>query len=154
MAPQRLGRPFASSVAVTKRMQNTLRRDTPEEIALRLLLYRRGLRYRIDRQPIPTMRSRADLVLRTAKVAVFVNGCFWHGCPRHATWPKANAAWWRKKILANQDRDRRTDAALRKEGWLAIRVWAHEAPERAAARIERLVRKRAARHTEMRNTKR
>jgi DNA mismatch endonuclease (patch repair protein) len=75
-------------------------------------------------------------------VAVFVDGCFWHSCPEHASWPKANADWWRRKLEANVRRDRLTDAALTDAGWLVIRIWEHESPVEAADRIERAVRAR------------
>lgn len=78
----------------------------------------------------------------TARVAVFVNGCFWHGCEQHATWPKANAKWWRQKIERNRQRDADTDARLRKAGWHPIRVWEHEDSTKAAARIARTVSRR------------
>lgn len=91
------------------------------------------------------MRRRADLVLRATKVAVFVDGCFWHCCPRHATWPRTNAAWWRAKLRANVARDRDTDRSLRARGWMVVRVWEHEAPHRAAARIVRAVSRRSRR---------
>jgi DNA mismatch endonuclease (patch repair protein) len=81
------------------------------------------------------MRRRADLVFPSARVAVFVDGCFWHGCPEHATWPKQNAGWWRDKIEANRRRDRDTDARLREVGWQPVRVWEHEPVEEAARRI-------------------
>ncbi len=123
-------------------MQTLRRRDTAPEIALRSLLHRRGLRFRVDAKPEATLRGRADIVFSRARVAVYVDGCFWHGCPQHATWPKANAAWWREKIGANQVRDARSDAALTSLGWKVVRVWEHEASEHAARGIERLVRRR------------
>jgi DNA mismatch endonuclease (patch repair protein) len=76
------------------------------------------------------------------QVAVFVDGCFWHGCPEHGTWPKQNAEFWRHKIVANQERDRDTDARLRAHGWVVVRIWAHEAPHDAASRIAKIVRSR------------
>lgn len=76
------------------------------------------------------------------RVAVFVDGCFWHGCPRHATWPKKNAEFWRAKILANQQRDHDTDERLRAEGWKVVRAWEHEPPERVAAKVATIVAKR------------
>jgi DNA mismatch endonuclease (patch repair protein) len=91
------------------------------------------------------LRREADIVFTSVRVAVFVDGCFWHGCPEHATWPKANAAFWRTKIEGNRERDRDTDARLDDVGWVAIRVWEHEQPRGAAARIERLVRARRGR---------
>jgi DNA mismatch endonuclease (patch repair protein) len=87
-------------------------------------------------------RRRVDIVFGPARVAVFVDGCFWHGCPEHATWPKRNARFWRKKIEANTRRDRDTDERLRREGWTVVRVWEHEPPNEAADRIEALVRSR------------
>jgi DNA mismatch endonuclease (patch repair protein) len=72
-------------------------------------------------------------------VAVFVDGCFWHGCPQHASWPKANAEWWRTKIESNRARDRETDDRLDEAGWISIRVWSHERPENAADRIAAIV---------------
>jgi DNA mismatch endonuclease (patch repair protein) len=126
-------------------MQATRRRDTPAEIALRSELHRRGLRYRIDQSPIPDVRRRADLIFISARVAVFVDGCFWHACPEHATWPKVNAAWWRTKIEGNRLRDRDTDAMLVRSGWAVYRVWSHDNPKHAARKIETAVRRRTAR---------
>lgn len=122
-------------------MLATLRRDTPCELAIRSAVHRLGLRYRVD-WPLPGTRRRADLSFIGAKVAVFVDGCFWHACPIHATWPKANAAWWRRKIFANVARDRDTDSRLRKAGWKLLRFWEHEHPERAARSVARVVRRR------------
>lgn len=120
-------------------MQSTRRRDTSSELALRSLLHRRGLRYRVDYPVIPESRRRADLIFSRARVAVFVDGCFWHGCPEHASWPKANAEWWREKILANRRRDEDTDRTLADAGWQVIRVWEHESPTEAADRIQQAV---------------
>lgn len=77
-----------------------------------------------------------------AKVAVYVDGCFWHGCPVHGTWPKANAEWWRSKIHANQIRDADTHKRLKESGWIPIRVWEHEDPEEAAERVVEIVLRR------------
>eukprot|EP01133_Synstelium_polycarpum_P019814 gene19814-23735_t len=104
------------------------RRDTKPEIALRRELHRRGLRYFVDRAPVKGVRRRADLVFPRRKVAVFVDGCFWHSCPQHATFPKNNAQWWTDKLAANVVRDRDTDARLAEQGWTVIRVWEHEDP--------------------------
>jgi DNA mismatch endonuclease (patch repair protein) len=116
-------------------MQVTRRRDTAPELALRMALRGRGLRYRVDIAPVRGVRRRADLVFARGRLAVFVDGCFWHACPEHATWPKINAAWWRAKIRANVARDRDTDAKLRAAGWDVIRAWAHEDVTRVACRI-------------------
>lgn len=132
-------RPAASSEQVRRRMQRTPRRDTPCERLVRSALHRMGLRYRVDRAVIPTLRRRADVVFRRAKIVVFIDGCFWHGCPQHATWPKANAAWWREKIEANRLRDKDTNARLRDAGWTVLRVWEHEDPVQAASRIAKIV---------------
>lgn len=136
--------PSASSPAVATRMRRTPRRDNPLEWSIRRLVFAQGLRYRVDARPEMTLLRRADLLFRNARVAVFVDGCFWHVCPRHATWPKANAAWWRRKLLGNEARDRDTDRRLRSAGWRVVRVWEHEDPVRAAARIVRVVRSRLA----------
>jgi DNA mismatch endonuclease, patch repair protein len=107
-----------------------------------------GLRYRVDRRPIPELRRSADIVFAPARVAVFVDGCFWHACPRHRTWPKANADWWRSKIEANVCRDRDTDRSLSKAGWKVLRVWEHEDPATAAGKIVKVLegRERHRRH--------
>lgn len=123
-------------------MQSCRGRDTKPELQLRSLLHRRGLRYRVDKSVLKGVRRRADIVFGPAKVVVFVDGCFWHGCPDHGTWPKANARFWREKIETNQQRDADTDERLREDGWEVIRVWEHEDPEPAADRIEKAVRKR------------
>lgn len=126
--------PTASTAAVRRRMQATRRRDTPGEVALRTRLHRLGFRYRID-YPLPGTRRRADIVFIRARIAVFVDGCFWHGCPTHGTWPKTNSAWWREKIEANRSRDRDTDRKLRDSGWKVLRFWEHVDPVAAADRV-------------------
>lgn len=118
-------------------------RDTQPEILLRRCLYSSGLRFRVDKPILSGLRRRADIVFSRAKVAVFVDGCFWHCCPVHGTFPKANAAWWAKKLRTNRNRDRDTDRKLRKEGWHIERVWEHELPNEATARIVAVVRRRA-----------
>jgi DNA mismatch endonuclease (patch repair protein) len=127
-------RPQAPSAMVRRRMQATPQRDTQCEIGLRRAVYRLRLRYRVDR-PIPGTRRRADLLFARAKVAVFVDGCFWHGCPEHGTWPKSNAEWWHKKIEANRSRDSDTDCKLRALGWTVLRFWEHFDPTAAAHRV-------------------
>ncbi len=118
------------------------RRDTGPELALRSELHRRGLRFRVDRAPVPGVRSRADIVLRPARVAVYVDGCFWHSCPEHGTRPKANAEFWERKLKRNRERDAETDRLLAEHGWAVVRIWEHEDPFEAADRVERLVRSR------------
>lgn len=117
-------------------MLATRRRDTSAELALRCELHRRGLRYRVDYPPLPGLKRRADIVFTRQRVAIFCDGCFWHGCPDHATWPRNNAAWWRKKIEANKRRDADTDARLADAGWIVFRVWEHEDQKRAADLIQ------------------
>ena len=92
--------------------------------------------------PLPSTRRRADLAFVGAKLAIFVDGCFWHACPLHGTWPKANAVWWREKILGNVARDRDTDAKLKAVAWKVLRFSEHEHPVHAAAVVAATVRTR------------
>lgn len=117
--------------------------ETTPEVELRSALHRRGLRFRKHVAPLPALRCRADAVFPRAKVAVFVDGCFWHRCPEHATFPKANAAWWKAKLDQTFRRDRRNDAILAGAGWTVVRVWEHEDPQMAAARVDEVVRRRS-----------
>ena len=136
------GIPSPSSPSVRRRMQNTPRRDTPFEIRVRRLLHAKGLRYRID-QAIPEVtRSRPDIVFRRERVAVFLDGCFWHSCPLHASTPKANREWWRAKLRANVKRDRQHDRELISAGWAVSRFWEHEEAAAIATQIEQVVLKR------------
>lgn len=141
--------PFASSEAVHKRMSAQRREDTSPEMALRRALHAMGLRYRVHRQPLPTSRRKADIVFGPARVAVFVDGCFWHGCPDHGRRKhEVNSWYWPDKIRRNQRRDEDTNAALDRSGWLVLRVWEHEvakpgAAAEVAARLSDLVRQRA-----------
>ncbi|MBP2323047.1 DNA mismatch endonuclease (patch repair protein) [Kibdelosporangium banguiense] len=121
------------------RMSRQRARDTSAETTLRRELHRLGLRYRIHRRPLVSVRREADVVFGPAKVAVFVDGCFWHGCPTHGTWPKRNGEFWRTKIEKNRARDLDTDRQLAEAGWLSIRVWEHEDPLAAATRIAEVV---------------
>ena len=154
MSRQRLrsSRPSASSVTVRKRMQATPQRDTLCELALRSAVHRLGLRFRVD-QGLPGTRRRADLTFARTRVAVFVDGCFWHGCPKHATWPKANARWWRDKIELNRARDADTTRCLRDRGWTVIRVWEHENVRSAALRIVKHLQTRVLSKSRSRSTK-
>lgn len=110
-------------------------RDTSPERALRSLVHAAGLRYRVVVKPLPGVRRTADLVFRPTKVAVFVDGCFWHRCPEHFTMPKTNVGYWEPKIARNVERDRETDALLREAGWLVLRFWEHEPPETCAQMV-------------------
>ena len=108
----------------------------------RSALHRKGLRFRVDAKPVKELNRRTDIVFRSAKLAVFVDGCFWHSCPIHGTQAKANAEFWRKKIKRNQERDVDTTKCLKRAGWKVIRVWEHEDPERASEKIYNIVWKR------------
>lgn len=131
--------PNASSLTARSRMENQRRRDTKPEIAIRSRLHGLGLRFRVDRPVLPGMRRRADVLFPRERVAIFVDGCFWHGCPEHGTWPKANAEWWRDKIETNRHRDADTDSRLTRAGWVSIRIWEHEDAELAADRVASIV---------------
>jgi DNA mismatch endonuclease (patch repair protein) len=121
-------------------MRKVRRRDTQPEIALRSELHRRGFRYFVDRAPLAWSRRKADLVFPRVRLAVFIDGCFWHGCPAHVDWPKSNALWWRAKIAATKARDREIDAALLGAGWHVTRAWEHDDPYEIADQLESLLR--------------
>lgn len=128
-------------------MQAQRRRDTACELALRRELHARGLRYRVACRVIPGLRRDADVVFTRARVAVFVDGCFWHGCSTHRAPSKTNAAWWAAKIARNVARDCETNARLLAAGWDVVRVWEHTAPGPVAREIARIVVRRVARKT-------
>ncbi|WP_308646158.1 very short patch repair endonuclease [Nocardia cyriacigeorgica] len=125
----------ASSAAVRAVMRANRNKDTGPELALRRRLYALGLRYRVAVRPVPRLRRTADIAFKADRVAVFVDGCFWHGCPEHHRPATKNSGFWFEKIDANRTRDRDTDRQLRDAGWTVIRVWEHEDPEAAAMRI-------------------
>ncbi|MEX2627446.1 MAG: DNA mismatch endonuclease Vsr [Ilumatobacteraceae bacterium] len=104
----------------------------------------KGLRFRVDRKVLPGLRSRPDIVLGPSKVAVFVDGCFWHRCAEHGTIPKNNREWWTDKLDANVERDRRADRQLTDAGWHVLGFWEHDATATAADVVERTVRSRRA----------
>lgn len=132
------GGSWASDPAVRARMQRQPRRDTAPELALRRILHARGLRYFVDRAVVPgDRRRRVDVVFPRARVAVFVDGCFWHGCRAHGRpLPAANASYWSEKIARNAARDRETTDLLEAAGWVVVRVWEHEDPAAAADRVK------------------
>nr|WP_281258068.1 very short patch repair endonuclease [Nocardia fluminea] len=130
-----------TDAATSARMSKQRRADTAPELALRRELHRAGLRYFVDRPPIKGQRRRADVVFPRLRIAVYVDGCFWHRCPDHATDPKNNAQWWADKLAGNVARDRATDLALTAAGWVVVRVWEHEDPHAAAERITALVKR-------------
>lgn len=127
----------------SRRMSTARRRDTAAELALRRELHRRGLRYRVV-YPLPGQRRRTiDVAFTKVRVAVFVDGCFWHGCPEHGTKPRSNSEWWRTKLAANRSRDDDTDRLLAELGWTVVRIWEHEPVEIAADRVAAVVRQAA-----------
>ncbi|WP_081285957.1 very short patch repair endonuclease [Mycobacterium colombiense] len=120
-------------------MQSNRGRDTKPELALRSAVHALGLRYRVSARPVEGLRRTADLVFTRVRVAVFLDGCFWHGCPQHHTVAVTNASFWSDKVSGNQARDRDTDRRLAEAGWVCIRVWEHEDPGEAAQRIRDVV---------------
>ena len=130
---------WASSPGNRRSMQLNKGRDTKPELAVRSLLHAAGLRYRVDRRPLPDFPRRADIVFGPAKVAVFIDGCYWHGCPEHYQAPETNAGYWSPKIEANMRRGRETGATLAAEGWLALRFWEHQDPAGCAEQIRSAV---------------
>jgi DNA mismatch endonuclease (patch repair protein) len=122
-------------------MRSNRRRDTVPEIAVRARLHASGLRYRVDFSPAGN-RRRADIVFTRQRLAVFIDGCFWHGCPTHATTPATNVDYWIPKLRRNWERDRETDADLRAAGWTVARFWEHEDPDIIAAHIIEMVLRR------------
>jgi DNA mismatch endonuclease, patch repair protein len=117
------------------------RADTAPEVALRKELHGRGFRYRVDFQlPIHGRRRRADIAFTARRIAVFVDGCYWHACPVHGTWPAASSEWWRAKLEGNVRRDRDTDQRLAEAGWISLRFWEHDDPVAAADRVESVLR--------------
>jgi len=122
------------SDVVSRQMQAMPRRDTGVELALRRALHRLGVRFRVNYKGLP---GTPDIALTKARIAIFVDGCFWHRCPDHGTAPKNNADWWAAKLAANVERDRRKDRALIEMGWLPVHVWEHDDPVIAAIEIRR-----------------
>lgn len=120
-------------------MQGNRRTDTRPELALRSELHRRGLRFRKNIRPSPALRHEADVVFTRQRIAVFVDGCFWHSCPEHGTSPSTNSTYWSAKLARNRERDREQIKALEALGWLVVRVWEHESPKEAASMIADLV---------------
>ncbi len=127
--------PTASSPSVAARMSRQVSRDTAQEVAVRQLLFRWGLRYRVNAKVPGMPRRTVDILFPGPKVAVFLDGCFWHGCPEHATSPKANADWWRAKLDRNVTRDLETTRHLVDSGWTVLRFWEHEPPTEIARTV-------------------
>lgn len=131
--------PPASSDAARNRMVAAKQRDTKPELELRAFLENAGLEFEVDTPPILGLRRRADILFSHAYIAVFIDGCFWHGCPIHGTWPKKNAEFWRDKIETNRQRDKDTDQRLKEKGWQVVRAWEHDDMKEVALIILRLV---------------
>ncbi|MET8698975.1 very short patch repair endonuclease [Kitasatospora sp. NPDC004723] len=136
-----------SSPKVSARMSRQASRDTAAELAVRKVLHAWGYRYRTH-FPVPGMRRRKiDIAFTRARLAVLIDGCFWHGCPEHATSPKANADWWRQKLDRNIARDLDTNAQLISEGWTVMRFWEHEPPDTVARKVATAVEEKKAART-------
>ncbi len=128
--------PRPTSVAATNLMKGNRRTDTKPEVRLRSALHALGLRFRKD-LPIRTPERvvRPGIVFTRPRIAVFVDGCFWHGCPEHGTTPRANTEHWGPKLQCNQERDALVDAALSGAGWIVLRYWEHEPVDAVAAQV-------------------
>ncbi|MFD9983537.1 very short patch repair endonuclease [Streptomyces massasporeus] len=126
---------WASSAARRRNMQAIRSRDTKPELLVRSLLHAQGLRYRVATKPLPGLRRTADIVFRPAKLAVFIDGCYWHGCPEHYVPPRTNSGYWSDKVARNVARDRDTDEQLKAAGWTVLRFWEHDPAEDCAIKI-------------------
>lgn len=133
---------WAATEGSRRSMRANKGRDTVPELAVRSAVHRRGLRYRVSQRPDPALRRTADLVFRGPRVAVFIDGCFWHGCPSHGTRPARNAGWWAAKLDRTQHRDIETTMRLEEKGWVVLRFWEHEEPESVAESVASVVRRR------------
>ena len=129
----------APSATLSARFATQARAATQPELQLRRALHRRGLRYRVQFRVPGLPRRRVDVAFTRAKVAVFVDGCFWHACPQHCILPKANRDWWVWKFEVNRTRDADTDERLATLGWTVVRAWEHEDPEAVADLVQSTV---------------
>ncbi|MFC9791757.1 very short patch repair endonuclease [Streptomyces sp. NPDC127584] len=127
--------PAPSSPGVSERMSRQPSRNTTPEKALRSLLHARGLRYRLHTKVPGAPRRTIDIAFPRDKVAVFIDGCFWHSCPAHGTNPKSNSEWWKNKLARNVWRDYDTTMRLEEAGWLVLRYWEHENPLEVAEAV-------------------
>ncbi|MFI5648363.1 very short patch repair endonuclease [Kitasatospora sp. NPDC051705] len=126
---------WASSPATRASMRSNTGRDTKPELRLRSLLHHAGLRYKVSARPVPTLRRTADVVFTKAKVAVFVDGCYWHFCPEHRSVPATNRDFWVEKLEKNRARDAETVRLLQEQGWTVLRFWEHVSAEEAAHEV-------------------
>lgn len=145
-APVRGG--LETSPAIRERMRKQRNKNTSPERQLRSELHRLGLRFRVNRRVAGLKSTTPDVVFPVELVAIFVDGCFWHACPVHQSWPKNNAEFWKTKIEGNSLRDKRNEEFLAASGWLPLRVWEHEEPQTAAARVRELVLARRQAHND------
>lgn len=116
-------------------MQSNKSRDTKPELAVRKILFAAGYRYRVNYRPLKELRRTADIVFTKQKIAVFIDGCFWHKCPVHYVEPKVNADYWAPKIARNVERDLETNHRFEEAGWMILRFWSHEASNQITAQI-------------------
>lgn len=116
-------------------MRSNKGRDTKPELLVRRIVHAAGYRYRVNARPERDLRRTADLLFRPARVAVFIDGCFWHGCPEHYIPPKAHDAYWSEKVERNRARDLETTEILTSRGWTVLRFWEHQDPAAVAARV-------------------
>lgn len=137
--PRREPSRTAPSAALSARFSTQARAATRPELQLRRALHRRGLRYRVQFRVPGMPRRRVDVAFTRARVAVFVDGCFWHSCPEHCVVPKANRDWWLWKFEVNRRRDQDTDQRLATLGWTVVRAWEHEDPEAVADLVQSIV---------------
>ncbi|MEZ4553122.1 MAG: very short patch repair endonuclease [Dehalococcoidia bacterium] len=137
MLPDRLPYPQPTSDAASRVMKGNRKKNTRPEVQLRSVLHALGLRFRKHyRIVLPDLPSfEGDIVFPRQQLVVLVDGCFWHQCPKHSNVPRVNTEYWKPKLERNVQRDRRIDAALQAAGWTVFRVWEHEPPTDAAARI-------------------
>ena len=121
-------------------MQGNRSRDTIPELSVRRILHAAGFRYRVSYRPEPALRRTADIVFTKQRVAVFIDGCYWHACPEHGTVARSNASYWSAKLKRNVARDADTTARLEQTGWTVLRFWEHEDPTAVADRVVSTVR--------------
>lgn len=127
---------WASTPQTRKSMLGNKGRDTELELSVRRALHKHGFRYRVDFAPLPSVRSRADIVFRGSKLAIYLDGCFWHGCPIHGSIPKTNQSYWAPKLSRNRARDSFVNLSLRAEGWTVMRFWEHQSAMEIVDNIE------------------
>lgn len=131
--------PEPPSEVVRRQMEAQRRKDTSPEVALRKMLFADGLRYRVNYKVPGAPRRTIDIAFPSRRVAVFIDGCFWHGCPQHGLAPKHNGDWWASKLAKNHERDVETTGLLESQGWTVLRFWEHEDLTEEAARVKSVI---------------